>query len=369
MLTPIKWSEKRLKLLDQRKLPHTEQWVYCNTVAEVCEAIEEMVVRGAPAIGLTAAYGMALAARKYIQCNENNEKNDAALRGGISARREQLMNYLMQAAENLQESRPTAVNLQWAVRKQLGNASEMISDELATSEIYSGLLSSAKALHEEDIEINKTLSEYGEGLFRDGDQVLTHCNAGALATGGFGTALGVIRHAHKQGTNLSVYVTETRPFLQGARLTTWEMVKCGIPIKLIVDSAAGLLIQQGQIDAVVVGADRIVANGDTANKIGTYNLALAANRNAAPFYVAAPTSTLDLELPDSSGIQIEKRSEREVTHWDGSRTAPEMVAAENYAFDITPADLITAFITEQGLIEPPFTDGLRCAWEKAGQDR
>ncbi len=358
MIKPVRWSGGQLHLLDQRKLPHSEEWVCCENVRQVSDAIREMVVRGAPAIGITAAYGMALAAQESFQQAESTSSN-GSLRGGVDPKSQSYMDHLITAGSLLKRSRPTAVNLQWAVRTMLNKASQMISNNASGDEIRKGLASEAQALHEADVENNRRLGRHGAQLLKKGDRILTHCNAGALATGGFGTALGVVRSAHELQMNVSVYATETRPYLQGARLTAWELVRDGIPVSLIVDSAAGHLLRCGLVDAVVVGADRIAANGDTANKIGTYHLALAAAENSVPFYVAAPTSTLDIELPDGAGIEIEKREDNEVREIKGQQITPDMVRVENYAFDITPAKLITAVITEHGVVKPPFVKGLK----------
>ena len=361
MITPLRWENGVLWLLDQRKLPHEEIWLPLETPREVADAIRDMVVRGAPAIGLTAAYGMALAARDG---RDDGETTDDVLRGGLDAGSQKRMDRLFEAARILENARPTAVNLTWAIRRQLQIAADALG---ADEDLGTALLREARRMHEADVEGNQTMGRHGAGLLREGDRVLTHCNAGALATGGYGTALGVIRAGFESGLNISVCATETRPYLQGARLTAWELVRDGIPVRLIVDGAAAFLMQQGEIDAVITGADRIAANGDVANKIGTYSLALAARENDVPFYVAAPLSTLDMEIPDGEAIQIERRSEEEVTHFRGERVVPEMVEAINYAFDLTPAELVTAIITDRGVVRPPYGEGLAQLFEE-GED-
>ena len=359
MLTPMRWTQEGLYLLDQRLLPRHEQWNLCQTPEEAAQAIRDMVVRGAPALGLTAAYGMALAARQLAReercrSTESGGHKDRTLLEGPS-----YMDRIFEAATMLTDSRPTAVNLSWAVKRQLKVVAQTVAAAGGVSDLYGALIDQAQKMHEEDILSNRNIGRHGAALLRDGDRILTHCNAGALATGGYGTALGVIRFAHDAGMNVQAYATETRPYLQGARLTAWELACDGIPVTLIVDGAAGMLMQRGDIDAVVVGADRVAANGDTANKIGTYQLALAARENSVPFYVAAPTSTLDLDTPSGSGVEVESRDPAEITEFMGQRTAPDMVQAVNLAFDITPAELITGVITENGLAEAPFPESLQ----------
>ncbi len=358
MLTPMRWTSEGLYLLDQRRLPRQEKWNLYETPEEVAEAIKIMVVRGAPALGLAAAYGMVLAARQLAEKETCGFQAEKGLERMAPLEGQAYMKRMLEAATALTDSRPTAVNLSWAVKLQLETAAQTVDAPGGVGDLYSALLDKAQELHEEDIRANRSIGRHGAGLLRDGDRVLTHCNAGALATGGYGTALGVIRFAHEAGMNVQVYATETRPYLQGARLTAWELIRDGIPVTLIVDSAAGMLMQRGDIDVVVVGADRIAANGDTVNKIGTYQLALAARENSVPFYVAAPTSTLDLESPDGSSVVVERRDAEEITRFMGEATAPDMVSAANFAFDITPADLIRAVITENGVAEPPLREGL-----------
>ncbi len=362
MITPLRWENGVLWLLDQRKLPREEVWLPLETPREVADAIRDMVVRGAPAIGLTAAFGMVLAVRDGGDAGETTP--DEVLRGGLDAASQGQMERLFEAARVLEMARPTAANLAWAIRRQL----QVAADALAGDEdLESALLCEARKMHAADVDGNRTMGRHGAQLLREGDRVLTHCNAGALATGGYGTALGVMRAAFEAGLNISVCATETRPYLQGARLTTWELVRDGIPVRLIVDGAAAFLMQRGEIDAVITGADRIAGNGDVANKIGTYPLALAARDNDIPFYVAAPLSTLDLEIPDGEAIEIERRSGEEITHFRGERVVPEMVEAINYAFDITPAELVTAIITERGVVRPSYGEGLAQLFEE-GED-
>lgn len=327
-------------LLDQRKLPREEAVVRCRTVGEVERAIRDMVVRGAPAIGVTAAYGMALAARR-------SEADD----------RDGLLDDLAKAKEELDAARPTAVNLSWATSRMLRVAERAAGD--APEDLRSRTLREAHAIRDEDDGMCRRIGEHGAALLSSEARVLTHCNAGGLATSGYGTALAPIRTAHEAGKKLHVLVDETRPFLQGARLTAWELQKAGIEQTLITDSMAGHFMRLGEVDCVIVGADRIVANGDVANKIGTYSLAVLAKAHGIPFYVAAPTSTVDMGLQSGEDIPIEQRSPEEVTTLDGRPLAPEGVRAAHPAFDVTPHDLVTAIITEKGVVEPPLGDGLR----------
>ena len=320
-VTPIRWSGSTLQLLDQRLLPGAEVWVDCRTSQEVAAAIRDMIVRGAPAIGVSAAYGMALAKL-----------------GGED---------IADAAAVLKASRPTAVNLAWAVDRML-EADRRGAD----------LVAEADAIFNEDVEANRTLGRYGAQLLGESPTVLTHCNAGALATAGYGTALGVIRAAVEMGKNVAVFADETRPYLQGARLTAWELQQDGIDVTLITDNMSGHFFQQGKFDAVVVGADRIAANGDTANKIGTYTVAVLAHAHGVPFYIAAPWSTIDVQCPSGAEIPIEERSAKEVTEMFGLRIAPEGVAVRHPAFDVTPARLISGIITERGVLRPPYTESI-----------
>ena len=335
------WEPGAVCLIDQTRLPHAFETVRCTTVEEVAAAIRSMVVRGAPAIGVTAAYGMVLAAQ-----------------GNTTGDREGLIQALVGAKETLDAARPTAVNLAWATARMLRVAREGDPEEPAEG-LAGRLLSEAREIHAEDERMCRAIGEHGAALLGSGDQVLTHCNAGGLATTGYGTALAPIRAAHDAGKALHVLVDETRPFLQGSRLTAWELQQIGIPLTLITDNMAGYFMRRGEVDAIIVGADRIVANGDVANKIGTYGLAVLARAHGIPFYVAAPTSTVDASLASGDGIPIEQRNPEEVTHLGGLPLAPEGVRAAHPAFDVTPHELVTAIITEKGVIEPPFEEGLR----------
>lgn len=314
---PIRWRGDSLELLDQRRLPREVVWMTCRTAAEVAEAIRDMVVRGAPAIGVSAAFGLAL----------------ASLRGDD----------IPAAAALLRSSRPTAVNLGWAIDRMLQ------SDDFVAE---------AQRIRDEDLAANRRLGRLGAELLGGDATVLTHCNAGALATAGYGTALGIIRAAVEGGKRIAVFADETRPYLQGARLTVWELQQEGIDVTLITDNMSGHFFQQGTFDAVIVGADRIAANGDAANKIGTYTVAVLAKAHGVPFYVAAPWSTVDLACPNGAAIPIEERSAREVTEMFGTPIAPEGVAVRHPAFDVTPAALITAIITERGVMRAPFAESI-----------
>jgi methylthioribose-1-phosphate isomerase len=322
VLSPMRWEDGVLHLLDQLRLPGEEVWVACRTEEEVADAIRRMVVRGAPAIGCAAAYGVALAARRGAP--------------------------LERAIDLLAAARPTAVNLFWALAEMRRAAGDPVA-----------LVARAIEIHREDIAMCRAIGRHGAALIPDNATVLTHCNAGALATGGYGTALGVIRGAREAGKALRVLADETRPFLQGARLTAWELVKSGIDVTVIPDAAAAFLMSRGEVSCVVVGADRIAANGDVANKIGTYALALAAARHQVPFYVAAPSSTLDLDTATGADIPIEERAGDELTHLGGTALAPAGVPGRYPAFDVTPAELVTAIITEDGVARPPYGTSLR----------
>ncbi|MFN3975148.1 MAG: S-methyl-5-thioribose-1-phosphate isomerase [Dehalococcoidia bacterium] len=345
-LRPLEWRDGALWLLDQTALPGRVAWLACHTPWEVAEAIRGLKVRGAPAIGIAGAYGVAL----------------AALRLPDTLSPSAFLEALKAEVQPLAYARPTAVNLRWAVERVL----QAVATQPTVQAIRSAALEEALSIHREDIEANRQIGTLGASLLPQGCVVLTHCNTGALATGGWGTALGIIRTAWEQGKLAGVYVTETRPLLQGARLTTWELVQEGIPVTLIVDAGAGALMRKKKVDAVIVGADRIAANGDVANKIGTYSLAVLAHHHAIPFYVAAPTSTLDLATPIGDAIPIEERPPQEVTQmgwgWASEgrilHSAPQGVPAWNPAFDITPADLVTAIVTEAGIAHPPYTHTL-----------
>ena len=327
----VEWENGRLKLIDQRRLPLDEDYLYLNTVATVADAIRNMVVRGAPAIGIAAAYGVVLAARdRYVA-------QGADWRAGLHA-----------DLEHLADARPTAVNLRWAVERMGAQALQ-----LPAGDPVPRLLAEAQRIHIEDIAANHRMGQWGAELIAAGSGVLTHCNTGALATGGYGTALGVIRAGVAAGRIARVFADETRPWLQGARLTAWELVQEGIPVTVLADGAAAYLMQCGQVQWVIVGADRIAANGDVANKIGTYSTAVAARYHGVKFMVVAPTSTVDLHTLSGADIPIENRSADEVLQYAGQRIAPSGAQAWNPAFDITPAALIDAIVTEKGVVRAP----------------
>lgn len=336
-LQPIVWQDGQLRLLDQTMLPASERWTTVHDVEGAVEAIRSMRVRGAPAIGIAAAYAMAIAAHSI------EASTMPAFLGELDAQ-----------AERIAAARPTAVNLGWAVQRCQGAARTCNTPAQAAARI----LALAHAMREQDIESNRAIGRNGAALVPDSGGVLTHCNTGALATAGYGTALGVIRAAWESGKRPGVFHTETRPWLQGARLTAWEFARLGIPATLIVDSAAGALMASGRVAAVVTGADRIAANGDTANKIGTYSLAALAAANGIPFYVAAPFSTVDLNAKSGADIPVEERPGAEVTSLAGQRIAAEGVAVWNPVFDVTPAELIAGIITEHGVLRPPYEGGL-----------
>jgi methylthioribose-1-phosphate isomerase len=328
------WRDGKVVMLDQRLLPHEERYNEYRTPAEVAEAIRSMVIRGAPAIGVAAALGVALEAQRAA--------GDPA--------------QILAACDLLAAARPTAVNLFWAVDRMR----ECLERHrgVGAQGVAEALLAEALAVLEEDLALCRKLGEYGAELVPDGATVLTHCNAGALATAGHGTALGVIRSAVEAGKRLRVIADETRPFLQGARLTAWELQRDGIDVTVVADVAAGSLLARGEIDLVVVGTDRTASNGDVANKIGTYGVALAARAADVPFYVAVPWSTIDMQCPDGASIPIEERPPEEVTHVLGQRIVPEGVAVRNPAFDVTPAELVTALITDRGVVRPPYSQNL-----------
>ena len=333
----IRWQGNSLALLDQTRLPVEEVWNTYTDYRKVADAIRRLVVRGAPAIGVAAAYALCLAAMEYKGQNpEEFQKSMAA------------------ASAELAASRPTAVNLFWALDRMglaLGAAG-------CGAEALPILIREAEAIHREDVAMNRAIGAAGAAIVPHGARILTHCNAGAIATGGYGTALGVVRSAFPQGKVEMVYCDETRPLLQGARLTAWELVKDGIPATLITDNMAASLMAQGKIDLVLLGCDRMAANGDFANKIGTYGVAVLAHYHGIPFYSVLPSSTIDLSIPDGSHIPIEQREASEVTHFAGVRTAPEGVGVYNPAFDVTPHRLLTGIITEKGVIHPPFAEQL-----------
>jgi len=327
----VEWENGRLKLIDQRYLPVRHEHLYLDDLPASAQAIKDMVVRGAPAIGVTAAYAVALAARNRYK--ENSSSWQKTIQPDLKL---------------LADARPTAVNLRWAVERM-----RRVIDAGIAGDPVPRLLEEANRIHAEDIAANRRMGELGAALIEKGSGVLTHCNTGALATGGYGTALGVVRAGYAAGRIGKVFADETRPWLQGARLTAWELMQEGIPVTLIADSAAAYLMKQGKVKWVIVGADRIAANGDTANKIGTYMTAVAARYHGVKFMVVAPTSTVDLATADGSAIPIENRAEAEVLNYGGSRTAPEGAHAWNPAFDITPAELIDAIVTEKGVVTQP----------------
>lgn len=344
MLPTIEWQDGAVVMVDQRKLPARETYVRCTTPREVARAIRNMVIRGAPAIGVAAAMGLALGVQR------------STARG--SAR---LAAEFYRLCELLAATRPTAVNLFWAIERMKARFAEAVQAGRSPQEIAEALVAAARQIHDDDVASCKALGAHGAELVPAAGRVLTHCNAGALATGGYGTALGVVRAAVERGKQVAVFADETRPFLQGARLTAWELLRDGIETTVITDGMAGPLLRDGRIDLVVVGADRIAANGDTANKIGTYALAVLARENNIPFYVAAPTSTVDLALAAGDEIAIEERPAAEVTHFQGQPTAPVGVAALNPAFDVTPHRYISAIITENAVARPPYLESLNLA--------
>ena len=340
MIHTVEWTDRGVRFLDQTKLPTEEAYVTCTTYQQVADAIRNMIVRGAPAIGVSAAMGIALGIK--------NAKSESV---------GELRQELDRICEVVAKTRPTAVNLFWAIRRMQGKFERARVRPIA--QIKQTLIEEAQRMHAEDIAANRAMGRHGATLMPASGGVLTHCNAGALATCGYGTALGVIRAAVEQGKNLHVYADETRPFLQGARLTAWELMKDGIPTTVISDNMAGAMMKQGKIGAIVVGADRIAANGDVANKIGTYSVAILAKEHGIPFYVAAPFSTIDMETRDGSGIPIEQRNAREVTHIAGKQMVPDGVQVENPAFDVTPAKYVSAIITERGIAEAPYVESLQ----------
>jgi methylthioribose-1-phosphate isomerase len=339
----MRLTDAGVELLDQRLLPTEEKVLLLETAGEVAQAIEQMVVRGAPAIGVTAAMGVAIELRRVC---------------ASGASRDELAQVLERSCERLGRTRPTAVNLVWALDSMRRELEPLLAGGAAPEQIAAASLRTAQRLHDEDVRICRQIGDAGAPLVPADSQVLTHCNAGGLATAGYGTALGVIRSAARDGQIRNVLASETRPFLQGARLTTWELAHDGIPVTLITDSMAGALMQRGDIDLVVVGADRIAANGDVANKIGTYALAVLARAHGLPFYVAAPLSTIDLATADGASIPIEERASEEVTMLAGQRIAPEGVPALHPAFDVTPARLVTAIVTEKGVVRAPYGPAL-----------
>jgi methylthioribose-1-phosphate isomerase len=341
MLPTIEWQNDAVVMIDQRKLPASEIYVSCKTAQEVAKAIKTMVIRGAPAIGVAAAMGIALGMRRSKATGTK-----------------QFVTEFQKLCDLMAATRPTAVNLFWAIERIKGVFAEAAQDGCSVDEIKERLEREARRIHDDDIASCRAMGAFGAELVPAEARILTHCNAGALATAGYGTALGVIRAAAGQGKKIAVLADETRPFLQGARLTAWELVRDGIDTTVITDSMAASMMRLGHVDLVVVGADRIAANGDVANKIGTYGVAVLAREHEIPFYVAAPLSTIDLNTPDGSKIPIEERSEREVTHVGPNRLTPEGARVRNPAFDVTPAKYVTAIITERGIARAPFHTSL-----------
>jgi methylthioribose-1-phosphate isomerase len=340
MIQTLEWTDQGVRFIDQTKLPTEETYVTCKAYEQVADVIRNMVVRGAPAIGVAAAMGIALGV--------NNSKAETT---------GDLKRELDQICDVMSKTRPTAVNLFWAIRRMQEKFERIRIRPIA--QIKQDLVEEAQRMHAEDIAANQAMGRHGATLMPSEGGVLTHCNAGALATAGYGTALGVIRAAVEQGKKIHVFADETRPFLQGSRLTAWELMKDGIPTTVIADNMAGAMMRQGKIGAIVVGADRIAANGDVANKIGTYTVAVLAKEHGIPFYVAAPISTVDLDCPSGNEIPIEKRNIKEVTHIAGKQMVPDGVDAENPAFDVTPAKYVAAIITERGIARAPFDESLR----------
>lgn len=336
----IKWQDNHLKLLDQRLLPHQVTWLDITNTEETVAAIRDMVVRGAPAIGITAAYGIVMAARSRFAAAPDNWQS-----------------LIQSDLELLREARPTAVNLAWAINRMAGSFDQIDGDP------YKRLLEEARAIHEEDISANRHMGELGAELIAPGKGVLTHCNAGSLATGGYGTALGVIRSAWQQQRINAVYADETRPWLQGARLTAWELIEDGIPTNLVVEGAASALMASGKIGWVIVGSDRIAANGDVANKIGTCNLAIIARYYGVRFMVVAPVSTCDPAMPCGKDIPIESRDSNEILSLGQQRIAAEQASAWNPVFDVTPADLVDAIVTEKAVVREPNTEKMKVLWD------
>src|SRR4051794_5348148 len=340
MINTLEWTDQGVRFIDQTKLPTEETYVNCTSYEQVADVIRNMVVRGAPAIGVAAAMGVALGVQK------SKAESGADLKKDFD-----------QICDVIGKTRPTAVNLFWAINRMREKFEFLRMRPLP--QIKDALIEEAKRMHAEDIAANQAMGRHGATLMPASGGVLTHCNAGALATAGYGTALGVIRAAIEAGKKIHVFADETRPFLQGSRLTAWELVKDSIPTTLISDNMAGAMMRQGKIGAIVVGADRIAANGDVANKIGTYTVAVLAKEHGIPFYVAAPFSTVDLDTADGDHIPIEQRSSKEVTHLAGKQIAPDGVKVENPAFDVTPNKYIAAIITERGVVKAPYGESLK----------
>jgi len=344
-MRPLYFENGVLKLLDQTKLPNETVWHEYNSYKQVAKAIKDMIVRGAPAIGVTAAYGMVIGGN-----------------GIVAEDRDEFFNELNRIADEMKDTRPTAVNLFWAVDRIMKKAYE--NKNRSISEIRAAILNEAVKMDLEDVENNRRIGQYGNRLIKPKDTILTHCNAGSLAKCDYGTALGVIRAAHEAGKEIRVFADETRPYLQGARLTAYELLQDGIPVTLICDNMAGYFMHKGEISCCIVGADRIASNGDTANKIGTYSIAVLAKENNIPFYVAAPSSTIDFDIASGDEIVIEERNHREVTHIGDIKIAPDGADVKNPAFDVTPNRYITAIITEKGILYPPFIESIQKLKEK-----
>ncbi len=347
-IIPVKWTDEGVAMLDQRLLPTEEKWLMLRSYDEVADGIRDMVVRGAPAIGVSAAYGIALGAKNFVGTSVADLEDELEFMSDV-----------------LTKTRPTAVNLFWAIDRMNRTFQKAKAEGKSVSEIKEILKTDSIAIHDEDIESQRLIAKFGGELLADNDTVLTHCNAGALATGGvWGTALGVIRGAVDAGKHISVIADETRPYLQGARLTAWELMEDDIPVTLITDNMSGHVMKKGRVQAVVVGSDRIAANGDVANKIGTYMVAVLARQHGIPFYVAAPLSTVDLNCPTGDQIPIEERGPREVTHVQDIQLAPAGCEVSNYAFDVTPNEFVTAIITEKGVARAPYTESLKAQFER-----
>ncbi|HEX8179114.1 MAG TPA: S-methyl-5-thioribose-1-phosphate isomerase [Pyrinomonadaceae bacterium] len=343
MIKTVEWTSEGVRMIDQRLLPTEEKYLIFRSCEEVAEAIKQMVVRGAPAIGVAAALGLAVGLQQAVATTGVDLQSD--------------FDYM---CDVMSRTRPTAVNLFWAIERMRAAFRRALAETSDADQIKQHMIAEAQAILADDIEANRALGRFGGELLADGATVLTHCNAGALATAGdYGTALGVIRGARDAGKRIAVIADETRPFLQGARLTAWELHKDNIPVTLITDNMAGHVMKQGQVDAVVVGADRIAANGDTANKIGTYMVAVLARQHDIPFYVAAPISTIDLAIPTGAQIPIEERDTREVTHIREQQLAPAGIDVQNPAFDVTPNELVAAIITDKGVARAPYTNSLQ----------
>src|SRR5688500_15894147 len=350
MIKTVEWTDEGIRMLDQRLLPGVEKYLMLRSYEDVAEAIKKMVVRGAPAIGVSAAMGLALGASQSVGMSVSDLKDD--------------FDYMCQV---MSQTRPTAVNLFWAIERMRARFKREEATSKDVAEIKARLIEEAQTIFKEDIAANRALGRFGSELINDGDTVLTHCNAGALATAGdYGTALGVIRGARDAGKRVAVIADETRPFLQGLRLTAWELAQDNIPVTVITDNMAGHVMKSGKVNVVVVGADRIAANGDAANKIGTYMVAVLAKKHGIPFYVAAPITTLDLTLKSGEEIPIEERDGREITHIGSNQLGPDGVDVHNPAFDVTPNDLITAIITDKGVARAPYVESLRQLAETSG---